>query len=89
MFTGIANERAGFGDRRRHCCGAIWDGWRSACSVEVARIWEVESYDTVWQMTSTIRAQARSDIGLFELSVALFPRGSVTGAPMGLVSPAP
>ncbi len=32
-------------------------------------------------MTSTIRAQARSDIGLFELSVALFPRGSVTGAP--------
>lgn len=50
-------------------------------SVKVDRLFEVEPWPTVWQMTSTISAQARPDLGLGELFAALFPCGSVTGAP--------
>ncbi|MBI2441773.1 MAG: aminodeoxychorismate synthase component I [Lentisphaerae bacterium] len=48
-------------------------------SVEVARLFEVERYPTVWQMTSTVVAQ--SDSGVPEILAAVFPSGSVTGAP--------
>jgi para-aminobenzoate synthetase/4-amino-4-deoxychorismate lyase len=50
-------------------------------SVDVTSLWDVEPYDTVWQMTSAISAQARPEVGLFDLFAALFPCGSVTGAP--------
>ena len=50
-------------------------------SVKVESLWDVERYDTVWQMTSTITARARRDAGLHDLFCALFPCGSVTGAP--------
>ena len=50
-------------------------------SVRVDRLFEVEPWASVWQMTSTISAQARPGVGLTDLFVALFPCGSVTGAP--------
>lgn len=50
-------------------------------SVHVSRLFEVERYETVHQLTSTIRARTRPEVGLPELFGALFPCGSVTGAP--------
>lgn len=50
-------------------------------SVRVDRLYEVERYETVHQMTSTIRARLRPDAGLADVFRALFPCGSVTGAP--------
>ncbi len=50
-------------------------------SVEVPRQFEVESYPTVHQLTSTVRARLRPDTSLMDLLRALFPSGSVTGAP--------
>ena len=50
-------------------------------SVRVERMFEVERYPTVLQMTSTIRARTRPGIGLADVFRALFPCGSITGAP--------
>lgn len=49
-------------------------------SVRVERLFEVEAYPSVWQMTSTVSAEA-PDAGLEDVFRALFPCGSVTGAP--------
>ena len=50
-------------------------------SVRVDRLLEVEAWPTVWQMTSTLTASARPDTTLGDVLTALFPCGSVTGAP--------
>ena len=50
-------------------------------SVSVDALFEVETYPTVHQMTSTISAKLRPGTGLTEMFQALFPCGSVTGAP--------
>jgi para-aminobenzoate synthetase / 4-amino-4-deoxychorismate lyase len=50
-------------------------------SVRVPRLFHVERYATVHQMTSTVRARTRPDVGLADVFRALFPSGSVTGAP--------
>ncbi|MFQ5347033.1 MAG: aminodeoxychorismate synthase component I [Rhodothalassiaceae bacterium] len=50
-------------------------------SVRVPALFEVERYPSVLQMTSTVTARRRGDCGLRELLAALFPCGSVTGAP--------
>jgi para-aminobenzoate synthetase / 4-amino-4-deoxychorismate lyase len=50
-------------------------------SVQVTRLWELESYPTVHQLTSSITARTRAGTSLLELFRALFPCGSVTGAP--------
>ncbi len=50
-------------------------------SVEVPALFAVERYPTLLQMTSTIRARRREGVSLTELLGALFPCGSVTGAP--------
>jgi para-aminobenzoate synthetase/4-amino-4-deoxychorismate lyase len=50
-------------------------------SVEVPRLFEVERYETVHQLTSTIHARTRPGTRLPELFGALFPSGSITGAP--------
>ena len=50
-------------------------------SVAVASLCTVERYPTVLQMTSTVTAAARPGTGLVDLFGALFPSGSVTGAP--------
>lgn len=50
-------------------------------SVHVPALFEPERYDTLWQMTSTVEATLRPGIGTADLFRALFPCGSVTGAP--------
>lgn len=50
-----------------------------AGSVAVERLFALERYPTVWQMTSTVTA--RSCASLREIFAALFPCASVTGAP--------
>jgi para-aminobenzoate synthetase / 4-amino-4-deoxychorismate lyase len=50
-------------------------------SVEVERMFEAERYETVWQLTSTIEGDLRSGVTLVDAFRALFPSGSVTGAP--------
>ncbi|MGO2082969.1 aminodeoxychorismate synthase component I [Vagococcus sp.] len=52
-----------------------------AGSVKVTKLCTVEPYPTVWQMTSTITAQISPDETIYELFKALFPCGSITGAP--------
>ncbi len=50
-------------------------------SVTVPRLLACERYETVHQLTSDVTARLRPDTGLTELFRALFPCGSVTGAP--------
>lgn len=48
-------------------------------SVRVESLFDVERYPTVWQMTSTVRAE--TDAGFADVVRALFPSCSITGAP--------
>jgi para-aminobenzoate synthetase/4-amino-4-deoxychorismate lyase len=50
-------------------------------SVEVPALFEVHRYSSVLQMTSTITAQLRDDVTLNDIFDALYPCGSITGAP--------
>jgi para-aminobenzoate synthetase/4-amino-4-deoxychorismate lyase len=50
-------------------------------AVKVEELFRVERYPTVLQMTSTVAATLREGVTLEELFAALFPCGSVTGAP--------
>ena len=50
-------------------------------SVTVKNLFEVETHKTVHQMTSEIVATLQEKTTLWEIFVALFPCGSVTGAP--------
>ncbi len=48
-------------------------------SVRVRDLYAVEQYPTVWQMTSTILSHTNASVS--DIIAALFPCGSVTGAP--------
>jgi para-aminobenzoate synthetase / 4-amino-4-deoxychorismate lyase len=50
-------------------------------SVEVPALFDVQRFGDVLQMTSTVRARVRTDAHLGEVFAALFPCGSITGAP--------
>ena len=50
-------------------------------SVTVPELWRVDRFPTVHQMTSLVRGELRDDASLFDVFAALFPPGSVTGAP--------
>jgi para-aminobenzoate synthetase/4-amino-4-deoxychorismate lyase len=50
-------------------------------SVGVPALFEVRPYGKVLQMTSTVQAQLRKDATLGEIFDALYPCGSITGAP--------
>jgi len=50
-------------------------------SVDVPRLFHTEALPTVWQMTSDVVARTRPGTTLAEVFGALFPCGSVTGAP--------
>jgi len=50
-------------------------------SVHVHELFSVEKYKTLFQMTSTITGRVREDVDFYELFRAIFPGGSVTGAP--------
>jgi len=50
-------------------------------SVKATELCQVESYETLLQMTSTIESTIPATVTLLDLMSALFPCGSVTGAP--------
>ncbi|MDI2091504.1 aminodeoxychorismate synthase component I [Commensalibacter oyaizuii] len=50
-------------------------------SVNVPNLFTVEKYPTVWQLTSTVTASVSTTMTVTEILQALFPCGSVTGAP--------
>jgi len=50
-------------------------------SVSVPKLFEVTRFGAVLQMTSTVQARLRADVTLAELFAALYPCGSITGAP--------
>ncbi|MDQ0321822.1 para-aminobenzoate synthetase component 1 [Pararhizobium capsulatum DSM 1112] len=50
-------------------------------TLDVPRLFDVETYPTVHQMVSHVRAKLRPEIGIRDIFEALFPCGSITGAP--------
>jgi para-aminobenzoate synthetase/4-amino-4-deoxychorismate lyase len=50
-------------------------------SVEVTDLFTVETYKTLHQMTSGVRATLKKDVGIEELVRGIFPPGSIIGAP--------
>lgn len=50
-------------------------------SVAWADVFEVERYETIWQLTTTVSSTLESGVGLADVFRGLFPSGSVTGAP--------
>jgi para-aminobenzoate synthetase/4-amino-4-deoxychorismate lyase len=50
-------------------------------SVRVSSLFDLERFETVWQMTSTVESTLNDGTSLVDLMTALFPCGSVTGAP--------
>ena len=50
-------------------------------TVRVPRLFHTEALSTVWQMTSDVEARTRTGTTLADVFAALFPCGSVTGAP--------
>ncbi|MDB5768116.1 MAG: pabB [Collimonas fungivorans] len=50
-------------------------------SVRVPQLFEVTRFSSVLQMTSTVQAQVRDDVSLSAVIQALYPCGSITGAP--------
>ena len=50
-------------------------------TVRVPQLFHVETYATVHQMVSTVQGQLVPDAGLAQILAALFPCGSITGAP--------
>lgn len=52
-----------------------------AGTLSVPRLFDIETYPTVHQMVSHVRAKLLPDAGLPEIMRALFPCGSITGAP--------
>lgn len=50
-------------------------------SVKVPQLFQVQPLPAVWQMTSDVVARTRSDVRLVDVFGALFPCGSITGAP--------
>jgi para-aminobenzoate synthetase/4-amino-4-deoxychorismate lyase len=49
--------------------------------VRVDSLFDLRPWPTVWQMTSDVVARTRAGLGLWDVFAALFPCGSVTGAP--------
>ena len=50
-------------------------------SVRTENLFALERHPTLWQMTSTVTADLRPGVGCYDIFRALFPSGSVTGAP--------
>ena len=43
--------------------------------MRVESLFAVERYPTLWQMTSTVTGELRSDVGCYEYFVRFFPAG--------------
>lgn len=50
-------------------------------TVKVPKLFSVDRYSSVLQMTSTVEAELREEAGLADVFAALYPCGSITGAP--------
>lgn len=50
-------------------------------SVKVTELFEVETYSTVFHLVSTIVGKLKEDLDFVDLIKAMFPGGSITGAP--------
>ncbi len=50
-------------------------------SVTWSDVFAPERFETVWQLTSTVGARLRPEVGVGDVFAALFPSGSITGAP--------
>ncbi|MEA3506891.1 MAG: aminodeoxychorismate synthase component I, partial [Elusimicrobiota bacterium] len=50
-------------------------------SVKVEKLYEIEKYPTLFQMTSTVKSRLSGGTGIRQIIESLFPSGSVTGAP--------
>lgn len=50
-------------------------------TISVPQLYTAEKYPTVWQLTSTIQGQLKPNLSLYQIFQALFPCGSITGAP--------
>jgi len=50
-------------------------------SVHVPKLFEIETYPTLHQMVSHVRARLLPDLSIADIFTALFPCGSITGAP--------
>ncbi|MFZ1287754.1 MAG: aminodeoxychorismate synthase component I [Candidatus Phosphoribacter sp.] len=50
-------------------------------TVSVPSLFAIEAYPTVWQLTSTVTGVGRPGLSLTGIFEALFPCGSITGAP--------
>ncbi len=59
-------------------------------SVNVPKLRELEPYPNVWQLVSEVRCETKENSRLLDVLVAMFPCGSVTGAPkqsaMGIIA---
>jgi para-aminobenzoate synthetase / 4-amino-4-deoxychorismate lyase len=91
---------------RRGLAGSVKDRAENAMIVDLIRndlgrvarmgsvrwddVFAVERYETVWQLTSTVAATLPPHVRLLDVFRALFPSGSVTGAPkvstMGIIA---
>ncbi len=49
--------------------------------VNTLKLFEIEKYETLFQMTSTIQTNVNPKISLYKIFKSIFPSGSVTGAP--------
>lgn len=50
-------------------------------SVKVKKLYEIERYNTLFQMTSTIESKLVNNISTYEMIKGIFPSGSIAGAP--------
>ncbi|MGO8249305.1 chorismate-binding protein, partial [Rhizobium johnstonii] len=49
-------------------------------TLDVPKLFEIETYPTVHQMVSHVQARLRPDLSISDIFSALFPCGSITGA---------
>lgn len=52
-----------------------------AGSISVSKLFELQSFNTVHHLVSTVKGQLREDEDAYSLLAACFPGGSITGAP--------
>ena len=50
-------------------------------TVKVDKLFEIEEHPTVFQMTSEISSELEDNVSLYDIFKAIFPCGSITGAP--------
>jgi para-aminobenzoate synthetase component 1 len=50
-------------------------------TLDVPKLFDIETYPTVHQMVSHVQARLRPDLSIRDIFSALFPCGSITGAP--------